>query len=154
MVITMTIMTHFKDLGLWSVTSTLLVLLLLEAKGDTEYFKDGCSAVEAEFNLGESDIFFKNSLVCLGFWYCFCKFTIYFWFNLLDLSDLSYTFISFASVYLIAIFAFVTRGKSLLESWVITFLPDWQLPLIFVRFITNFFCMCSNSMASAHVILK
>ena len=35
-----------------------------------------------------------------------------------------------------------------------TFLPDWQLPLIFVRFISNFLCMCSNSMASAHVILK
>ena len=26
------------------------------------------------------------------------------------------------------------RGKSLLESWVTTFLPDWQLPLIFVWF--------------------
>ena len=24
------------------------------------------------------------------------------------------------------------RGKSLLESWVTTFLADWQLPLIFV----------------------
>ena len=29
---------------------------------------------------------------------------------------------------------FWSRGKSLLESWVITFLPDWQLPLIFVWF--------------------
>ena len=27
---------------------------------------------------------------------------------------------------------FMTRGKSLLESWVTTFLPDWQPPLIFV----------------------
>ena len=27
-----------------------------------------------------------------------------------------------------------TRGKSLLESWSTTFLPDWQLPLIFVWF--------------------
>ena len=27
-----------------------------------------------------------------------------------------------------------TRGKSLLELWVTTFLPDWQPPLIFVRF--------------------
>ena len=26
------------------------------------------------------------------------------------------------------------RGKSLLESWVTTFLPDWQPPLIFIRF--------------------
>ena len=42
------------------------------------------------------------------------------------------------------------RGKSLLES----FLPCVQPPLIFVRFISNFLCMCSNSMASAHVILK
>ena len=46
------------------------------------------------------------------------------------------------------------RGKSLLELWGTTFLPDWQPPLIFVRFISNFLCMCSNSMASAHVILK
>ena len=34
------------------------------------------------------------------------------------------------------------------------FLHDWQPPLIFVRFISNFLCMCSKSMASAHVILK
>ena len=47
-----------------------------------------------------------------------------------------------------------TRGKSLLESWVTTFLPDWQPHLIFVRFISNFLCMCSNSVDSAHVILK
>ena len=46
------------------------------------------------------------------------------------------------------------RGKSLLESQGTTFLPDWQSPLIFVWFISNFLCMCSNSMASAHVILK
>ena len=46
------------------------------------------------------------------------------------------------------------RGNSLLELWVTTFLPDWQPPLIFVRFISNFLCMCSNSMASAHVIYK
>ena len=46
------------------------------------------------------------------------------------------------------------RGKSLIESWVTTFLPNWQLPLIFVRFISNFLCMCSNSVDSAHVILK
>ena len=45
-------------------------------------------------------------------------------------------------------------GKSLLESWVTTFLPDWELPFIFVRFMTNFFFMCSNSMVSAHMILK
>ena len=29
-----------------------------------------------------------------------------------------------------------------------------RLTAIFVRFISNFLCMCSNSMASAHVILK
>ena len=46
------------------------------------------------------------------------------------------------------------RGKSLLELWIATFLPDGQPPLIFVRFILSFLCMCSNSMASAHVILK
>ena len=46
------------------------------------------------------------------------------------------------------------RGKSLLELWVTTFLPDWQLLLIFVRFILNFLCICSNSVDSAHVILK
>ena len=46
------------------------------------------------------------------------------------------------------------RGKSLIESLDTTFLPDWQPPLIFVRFISNFLCMCSNSMASAPVILK
>ena len=38
--------------------------------------------------------------------------------------------------------------------WVTTFLPDWQPPLIFVQFISNFLCVCSDSMASAHVILK
>ena len=47
-----------------------------------------------------------------------------------------------------------SRGKSLLESWRTTFLPDWQPPLIFVWFISNFLRMCSNSMASVHVILK
>ena len=47
-----------------------------------------------------------------------------------------------------------SRGKSHLELWVTTFLPDWQRPLIFVQFIPNFLYMCSNSMASAHVILK
>ena len=46
------------------------------------------------------------------------------------------------------------RGKSLLELWVTTLLPDWQPPLIFDWLISNFLCMCSNSMASAHVILK
>ena len=48
----------------------------------------------------------------------------------------------------------LVRGKSLLELWVTTFVPDWQPPLIYVRFISNFLCMCSNSMASVHVILK
>ena len=47
-----------------------------------------------------------------------------------------------------------TRGKSLLESWVTTFLPDWQPPLIFVWFFSNFLCMCSCIVDSAHVILK
>ena len=49
-----------------------------------------------------------------------------------------------------------SRGKSLLESWCTTFLPDWQPPLIFVWFISNFLCMCSNSMASRgfHVAKK
>ena len=40
-----------------------------------------------------------------------------------------------------------SRGKSLLESWVTTFLSDWQPPLIFVRFTFNLLCMCSKSMA-------
>ena len=48
----------------------------------------------------------------------------------------------------------VTRGKSLLELWVTTFLPDWQPPLTFVQFVSKFLYMCSNSMASAIVILK
>ena len=48
-----------------------------------------------------------------------------------------------------------TRVKSLLESWVdAAFVPDWQTPLIYVRFISNFLCMCSDKVASAHVILK
>jgi len=47
-----------------------------------------------------------------------------------------------------------TRGKSLSELWVNTFLPDWQPPLIFVWFISNFLCVCSNSVTSAHVIFK
>ena len=42
-------------------------------------------------------------------------------------------------------------GKSLLELWVTTFLPDWQTPLIFVWFISSFLCMGSNSMESVHV---
>ena len=44
------------------------------------------------------------------------------------------------------------RGKSLLDLWVTTFLPNEHSPLIFVRFISNFLCMCSNSMASDHVL--
>ena len=47
-----------------------------------------------------------------------------------------------------------SRGKSLLGLWVTTFLPNRQPPLIFVRLISNFLCMCHKSMASAHVILK
>ena len=46
------------------------------------------------------------------------------------------------------------RGKSILELWVTTYFPDSQPHLIFVRFISNFLCMCSYSMASAHVILN
>ena len=46
------------------------------------------------------------------------------------------------------------RGKSPLELWVTTFLSNWQPPLIFVRFISYFLCMYSDSMASGHVILK
>ena len=48
---------------------------------------------------------------------------------------------------------YVPRCKSLLESWVATYISDWQPPLIFVRFISNFLCMCFSSMASTHVIL-
>ena len=48
----------------------------------------------------------------------------------------------------------LTRGKSLKELWVSTFLPDWQLPLKFVQFISNFLCMCDSSMASSLHILK
>ena len=40
-----------------------------------------------------------------------------------------------------------TRGKSLLGLLVTTFLPDYQPPLIFVQFNSNFLCMCSDSMA-------
>ena len=39
------------------------------------------------------------------------------------------------------LFKFIDRGKSLLKLWVTTFLPDWQPPLILVRFISNFFCI-------------
>ena len=46
------------------------------------------------------------------------------------------------------------RGKSIIELSVTTFLPDWQPSLIFVWFVSKFLCMCSKSMASAHVILK
>ena len=52
---------------------------------------------------------------------------------------------SWTEVYLGTKYLF-TRGKSLLELWVTTFLPDRLLPLIFVWFISNFLCMCSNSM--------
>ena len=48
----------------------------------------------------------------------------------------------------------ISRGKSLLELWVTTFLVEWQPPLIFVWFILDFLYMCFNSMDSAHVILK
>ena len=40
---------------------------------------------------------------------------------------------------------FAARGKLLLKFRVTTFLPDWEPPLIFVRLISNFLCMCSNS---------
>ena len=48
----------------------------------------------------------------------------------------------------------IYRGKSLLELWDTAFLPDWQPPLIFVQFISNFLYMCSNSVDSAHVFSK
>ena len=48
----------------------------------------------------------------------------------------------------------IIRGKSFLESWVTTFLPEWQLPLIFIRFISNFLWICSNSVDSAHAIFR
>ena len=48
----------------------------------------------------------------------------------------------------------ISRGKSLLELWVTTFLVEWQPPLIFVLFILNFLYMCSHSVANAHVIFK
>ena len=60
----------------------------------------------------------------------------------------------FSNMYRITVLK-LTRGKSLLELWVsTTFLPDWQPPLIFIQFISNLLCMCTVSMASAHVILK
>ena len=49
---------------------------------------------------------------------------------------------------------YILRGKSLLESWVTTFLPNWQLPLIFVRFISNFLSTRSNSMARGKSLLE
>ena len=45
------------------------------------------------------------------------------------------------------------RGKSRLESWCVAFVYDWQPPLIFVRFTSNFLSMCSDRVASTHVIL-
>ena len=44
--------------------------------------------------------------------------------------------------------------KSLLELWFTTFLSDWQPLLIFVQFVSNFLCMCFDSMASAHVVFN
>ena len=66
----------------------------------------------------------------------------------------NYIFLIYVRHYRIFLTIGNIRGKSLLELRVTIFLPDWQLPLIFVWFISNFFCMCSNSMASAHVSLK
>ena len=60
----------------------------------------------------------------------------------------------YVEAYALFFSACFAKGKSLLELWVTTVLPDWQLPLIAVWFISNFLCMCSNSMASAHMILK
>ena len=65
-----------------------------------------------------------------------------------------YTFENSVQYILKKIFFYFARGKSLLESWITTFLHDWQLPLILVRFISNFLCMCCNSVDSGHVILK
>ena len=48
----------------------------------------------------------------------------------------------------------LVRGKSLLELWANTFIPDWQPPLIFVRLILNLLCMCSKSVDGDYVILK
>ena len=41
-----------------------------------------------------------------------------------------------------------TRGKLLLELWVTSFLPNWheKPPEIFVWFISNFLCLCFDSM--------
>ena len=47
------------------------------------------------------------------------------------------------------------RGKSLFESWLTTFLPDWQLPLILSDLSqTSCACALSNSVNSANVIFK
>ena len=53
------------------------------------------------------------------------------------------------------------NSRSMYVDWQITlrivgyhFFPDWQPPLNFVQYISNFLGMCSNSMTSAHVILK
>ena len=76
----------------------------------------------------------------------------------LSIPQLLSTWWPLRSRYRVALAAYVssllhkpTRSKSLLKLWVTTFLPDWQPPLIFVQFISNFLCMCNNSMASAHV---
>ena len=42
-----------------------------------------------------------------------------------------------------AIWRVLEANHSHLELWVTIFLPDRQPPLIFVRFISNFLCMCS-----------
>ena len=79
-------------------------------------------------------------------------------FNFLFLRALFWLFrflkVKSTSRYLFWTFIFYARGQSLYELWVTTFLPNWQPPLIFMQFISNFFCMCSNSVDSAHVILK
>ena len=45
-----------------------------------------------------------------------------------------------------------SRGKSLLELWVTTFLPNWQPPLIFVRFTSKFLCMSTYCAAHAQEV--
>ena len=109
------------------------------------------SRLDSNLNINKSDFEFPVFLKYHSWWFYmlnmfrrFRDLILYHWFH-----------VSFPNVHLCKMAnSFITGGKSLLESWCTTLLLDWQPPLIFVWFISNFLCVCSDSMASAHVIFR
>ena len=68
---------------------------------------------------------------------------------------LSFLWQNFAQLYIlwkIFTYFYVFRVKSFQDSWGAAFVYDWQLPLIFVQWTSNFLCMCTYCTAHAQEV--